>query len=262
MGVSLSRMQNASFQSLSSSEATMQAQRYASTKMDYLVYNGYGRLSEQEKEVINDSNFKDEVILGNVSINADGISYRTVTINVYREDEAQPRAKLQQVFYSNDANRFVINGSSNKNSIELKYEVKNDKLYAKVDGVVKNLGADYCTEPASSTSTASADKPCVVVANYSDGTSWYRIWSDGWCEQGGKIATENAGSYLGKCTLMVPYRDTNYTILSVAEGPQYGKSGVCSHWFPITSRKTVDCFFVNGCDHFNSTYWEAKGYIR
>lgn len=125
----------------------MQAQHYASTKMDYLVYNGYGRLSEQQKEVINDSNFKDEVVLGNVSTNADGISYRTVTINVYSEDEVQPRAKLQQVFYSNDANRFVVNGSSNKNSIELKYEVKDDKLYAMVDGEEKALGGGTGWKP-------------------------------------------------------------------------------------------------------------------
>lgn len=140
MGVSLSKLQNASFQSLFSSEATMQAQHYAKTKMDYLVFNGYNNLAEQSKTIINDSEFKDTVMLGTVSTDANGISRRTVTVSVYRDNETNPRARLQQVFYSNDANKFVTNGSSATSSISLNYDKDNDKLYALVDGQEKALG--------------------------------------------------------------------------------------------------------------------------
>lgn len=118
----------------------MQAQRYASTKMDYLVYNGYNNLAEQPKKVISDSTFKDAVALGSISTDDNGISRRTVTVSVYSEDEAQPRARIQQVFYSNDANKYVTNGSSATNSISLNYDKDNDKLYAMVDGQEKSLG--------------------------------------------------------------------------------------------------------------------------
>ena len=119
----------------------MQAQHYAKTKMDYLVFNGYNFLAAQGKTVIDDSDFKDSVSLGTVSIDTNGISHRTVTVSVYKGDEVQPRAKLQQVFYSNDANRFVVNGSSATSSISMNYDAENDKLYAKVDGKEKELGS-------------------------------------------------------------------------------------------------------------------------
>ena len=41
-----------------------------------------------------------------------------------------------------------------------------------------------CTTPATTKSTASLDAPCYVIENYVNGTSWYRIWSDTFIEQG------------------------------------------------------------------------------
>lgn len=140
VGLSLTKLHNASFRSLLSSEATMQAQHYAKTKMDYLVFCGYNRLATQGKTTINDTTYKDDVVLGTVAIDSNGVSRRTVTVNVYNEDENAPRASLSQVFYSNDANRFVVNGSSTTNSISLNYDSTKDKLYAKVDGNEKLLG--------------------------------------------------------------------------------------------------------------------------
>ena len=140
MGVSLSKLHNVSFQSLFSSEATMQGQHYAKTKMDYLVFNGYNALVVQDKLSIEGTEFKDSVALGAVSTDSNGISHRLVTVNVYKDDESYPRATLKQVFYSNDANKYVTNGSSATSSISLNYDKDNDKLYAMVDGQEKSLG--------------------------------------------------------------------------------------------------------------------------
>lgn len=118
----------------------MQAQHYAKTKMDYLVFCGYNSLAAQGKTAINDTTYKDAVVLGTVATDSNGVSRRTVTVNVYNEDENAPRATLSQVFYSNDANRFVVNGSSTANAISLHYDSSNDRLYAKVDGNEKSLG--------------------------------------------------------------------------------------------------------------------------
>ena len=46
-----------------------------------------------------------------------------------------------------------------------------------------------------------------VVESYSNGTEWYRIWSDGWCEQGGRA---NSGTI--SVTFIKEFADTNYTI--------------------------------------------------
>ena len=117
----------------------MQAQHFARSKMDYLIYKGYNELTIQDKTPIDGSTFKDAVALGNVITDTDGVSHRLVTVIVYNKDETQPRAKLQQLFYSNDANRFVVNGNSPTASISLNYDADTDKLYAKVNGEEKVL---------------------------------------------------------------------------------------------------------------------------
>ena len=51
----------------------------------------------------------------------------------------------------------------------------------------------------------------VIIQTYSNGTSWYRIWSDGWCEQGDKTSI----GYLGKTvtvTLLKTYQSVNFGI--------------------------------------------------
>lgn len=43
-----------------------------------------------------------------------------------------------------------------------------------------------------------------VVQTYKNGKSWYRVWSDGWIEQGGSYTT--TGTY----NFLKPFTDTNY----------------------------------------------------
>lgn len=64
----------------------------------------------------------------------------------------------------------------------------------------------FCTTPATTTSTASATVPAVVVENYRSGNNWYRVWSDGWLEQGGQTVTNTT------VTFLKAYTDVNYCI--------------------------------------------------
>lgn len=54
-----------------------------------------------------------------------------------------------------------------------------------------------------------------VVETYTSGTQWYRIWSDGWCEQGGKI-TPASSNTITDVNLFIPFADTNYTPMAIA----------------------------------------------
>ena len=58
-----------------------------------------------------------------------------------------------------------------------------------LSNLTNGLANTICTTPATTTSTASSARPAVVVENYYDSTTvnWYRVWSDGWVEQGGMI---------------------------------------------------------------------------
>lgn len=50
----------------------------------------------------------------------------------------------------------------------------------------------------------------VILASYTSGTSWYKKYSNGWVEQGGTFTS----LYDQAVTLIVPMKDTNYTILT------------------------------------------------
>lgn len=94
----------------------------------------------------------------------------------------------------------------------------------------------------------------VIVESYVNGTSWYRVWSDGWCEQGG-IGNNNA-SAVGKITttLLKSYVNTNYTVL-VTRG--------------ITATQSLNIVYKSN-DSFQAQstnnpvglyYWQTSGYI-
>ena len=59
---------------------------------------------------------------------------------------------------------------------------------------------------------ASSVQPATVIETYKNGASWYRVWSDGWCEQGG---TMGVTAQVTGVTLSKPYKDTNYTCVGI-----------------------------------------------
>ena len=50
----------------------------------------------------------------------------------------------------------------------------------------------------------------ILQETYVNGTSWYRVYSDGWCEQGGYVAYTTDYAVL-TINFLKPYKDTNYT---------------------------------------------------
>jgi hypothetical protein len=70
-----------------------------------------------------------------------------------------------------------------------------------------------CTTKATTTSTASINAPAYIVQNYRNGTNWYRVWSDGWIEQGGKHFGAGNGTVIN---LVKNFIDTSYTLVTCA----------------------------------------------
>ena len=51
-----------------------------------------------------------------------------------------------------------------------------------------------------------------VVSTWSNGNNWYRKWSDGWIEQGGRSATQVSG-YTYKVNFHTPFTTTRYSLI-------------------------------------------------
>lgn len=92
---------------------------------------------------------------------------------------------------------------------------ENNYSYLKVGW--KDTGEMYfefpkCDTAATTISTAKSDRVAVIVKNYKNGADWYRVWSDGWIEQGG-IATNSGSTSKTTVNLLRTFSDTNYTLV-------------------------------------------------
>ena len=113
-----------------------------------------------------------------------------------------------------------------------------------------------CTSRPSTTSTAANNRVAVVVANYYSGTTWWRLWSDNFLEQGG-IHNYNQSTY-PRSTITFPktYNNTNYSILLTANQPanvNYSSIG-------ISYTKNKNSFVLAEFNIANFT-WRVSGYV-
>ncbi len=91
----------------------------------------------------------------------------------------------------------------------------------------------------------------VVTETYKSGTSWYRLYSDGWCVQGGRITGTTV-------TFLRTFVDTNFHIV-VSYGVR-GSSGAYGYDHPATLSASQ---FTVGSDVYSSNagFWRAEGFV-
>lgn len=86
------------------------------------------------------------------------------------------------------------------------------------------------------------DSGPVVVETYRNGTSWYRVWSDGVIEQGGMGVTNTAA--LAEISLMKPYSAADYSILLQARGGTTSLTGWTVNQYDSVAGWKIDKFSV------------------
>lgn len=96
-----------------------------------------------------------------------------------------------------------------------------------------------------------------VVKTYHSDKSWYRVWSDGFVEQGG--FTDSPFGQAVTVTLSKPLTTTDYTILLSCVGGSESAVRVQSVQQTTTSFQTFRYYTGNGRGG-GSLYWEALGY--
>lgn len=97
----------------------------------------------------------------------------------------------------------------------------------------------------------------VVIETYINGQSWYRVYSDGWIEQGGyKPGTD--GTSGTKIVLLKPYGNTNYNILT---STYWTGSGVGLEYINTQFVKSIenDGFTLRNA-YGTGIYWQTAGY--
>lgn len=88
-----------------------------------------------------------------------------------------------------------------------------------------------------------------LIKSYSSGTSWYRIYSDGWCEQGGSFSGTSI-------TFSKEFIDTNYGFAGVGTD---GNTAGAANTLKLSDKLTTGCtYYTHGN---NGGLWRAFGYI-
>lgn len=101
-----------------------------------------------------------------------------------------------------------------------------------------------------------------VIETYSNGTSWYRIWSDGWCEQGGRVQTPSHQYGQTTVDLLKTMADKNYSITLGGRNPTMDGN----YCFSVGGAVEPTYFVIfdersTGSNHTNDCYWVVKGYM-
>ena len=97
-----------------------------------------------------------------------------------------------------------------------------------------------------------------VTESYKNGTSWYRVWSDGWCEQGGQTGG-------GTVMFLKTFVDTNYYIdkqlMNISSTSSTVQVWWASQLFGVTSYTTSSCNTHTPGYGITTFRWYACGYI-
>lgn len=170
----------------------------------------------------------------------------------------QPQAI--NVFY------YVVIATTTKTDIQVDIDEIATDLNGKADrdllNLTNGLANTICTTAATTTSSASSARPAVVVRNYRSGDNWYRVWSDGWIEQGGAQTNTTSSATSYGVSLMYPFTTANYTVMRAPIwGSGWGQAGADGYTTGILSKTTTG---FTCATHANSIVskimWYACGY--
>lgn len=104
----------------------------------------------------------------------------------------------------------------------------------------------------------------ILTESYVNGASWYRVYSDGWCEQGGR--TQCASTNSQTLALLKAFANTNYSVQTIVDisGNTGGYNADAFIGSKTTSEVTIYC--KNGSGGALGTsyyfYWQACGYVN
>ena len=92
-----------------------------------------------------------------------------------------------------------------------------------------------------------------VIETYKNGTSYYRIYSDGWCEQGGLSMTGTQINFLKT------FADTNYFVWGMLGSDVGTNSGLNVNNSNKTASSVIITKLAGG--GAENLYWKAEGYL-
>ena len=181
------------------------------------------------------------------TITAEGTGISTWISTFYYEQDEVPSRQGHILWLNTAENIMYWQNNDNvwtKVNIIKVFNINNTQTYT--DGKIDNISevkqvfraADYSSHPQ-------------ITETYSNGSSWYRVYSDGWCEQGGTYTTTTTTSNV---YLLRPYKNNYYTVLGMDTGSARVSYGVRPN--------STNSFILYSAATNNGIRWVAYGYLN
>ena len=106
---------------------------------------------------------------------------------------------------------------------------------------------------ASEKANISETRPACVTECYQSGYNWYRVWSDGWIEQGGYESPIASGTSGVQVNFLKPFSNTLYFSI-----PSWGNADYAAS--AVGSKTTAGMKIYNRTNISNFCFWYACGY--
>ena len=100
-----------------------------------------------------------------------------------------------------------------------------------------------------------------IIETWSEGTEWYRVWSDGWIEQGGTtgLITSSDGYTATTIQFKKSFINTNYTFTSCAN-KYSSQNGLGTAYPPFIFTKNNNSVIIGKYSWTDGLDWYACGY--
>ena len=136
------------------------------------------------------------------------------------------------------------------------YAQGNGSLYYYVGETVQN--ANLIDAGRLGEQLANKQDKCIhITETYQNGASWYRVYSDGWCEQGGEIPATTTAVVTKTATLYPSFVNTNYFAV--------GTTVKHTTYAGVSNKTTSSVSFysqTSGGNLKEGILWFACGYIK
>ena len=131
--------------------------------------------------------------------------------------------------------------------------------------LTNGLANVICTTAPTTASTASAQRPAVVVENYVNGTSGYFVRSDGYCEQWGRTQMTTKADTI--VDFLKPFINTNYIPSYIVErytSTQPVRTDDVSLTINSVTNSYITFYLYDAAGDSYSAYvrWKVSGYIK
>lgn len=171
---------------------------------------------------------------GNVALNIPTVNNGTITIN--------QGGTLKGTFTVNQSGDTTIN---------LDQGGTVDQTY---DATSTNAQSGVAIAGAGFVESSDLEEVQCVVETYVNGTSWYRVYSDGWCEQGGRVTPTGSAATTSTIVYLKPFLNTDYFIVANYCASSSNQYGQC---YNLTTTQCTTKSYGG-----NSNIWYACGYIE